>query len=223
MKIGLNRKYNVGVGSNALRRLMAANNLQSAIRRKRRKSIRQIGLEKLTADNILKRDFFAPLPGRKYVTDITYIPIRNSMVYFSVILDLFNGEIVSHKISRSADAALSTDVVSNLALKRDLEGAVLHSDQGVHYTNKAYQSLLKEKGIIASMSRKGNCWDNAMAENFFSHYKCECIRLCKKSLYSFESVVEVTEEYLNFYNKERYQSRLKNMSPIDYRLQNFKN
>ena len=223
MKIVLNRKYNLSVGSHTLRRLMAANNLQSAIRRKRRKSIRQIGLEKLTADNILKRDFFAPLPGRKYVTDITYIPIRNSMVYFSVILDLFNGEIVSHKISRSADAALSTDVVSTLALKRDLEGAVLHSDQGVHYTNKPYQSLHKEKGIIASMSRKGNCWDNAMAENFFSHYKCECIRLWKKSLYSFESVVEVTEEYLNFYNKERYQSRLKNMSPIDYRLQNFKN
>lgn len=145
MKIVLNRKYNLSVGSHTLRRLMAANNLQSAIRRKRRKSIRQIGLEKLTADNILKRDFFAPLPGRKYVTDITYIPIRNSMVYFSVILDLFNGEIVSHKISRSADAALSTDVVSNLALKRDLEGAVLHSDQGVHYTNKALSILIKRK------------------------------------------------------------------------------
>lgn len=143
------------------------------------------------------------------------------MVYLSVILDLFNGEIVSHKISKYADATLSTDVVNKLALSRDIKGALLHSDQGIHYTNKSYQSLLKDKGVTASMSRKGNCWDNAMAENFFSHYKCECMRLRKKAFHSLEDVVEITEEYLHFYNNDRMQKRLKNMSPVEFRLQNF--
>ena len=73
------------------------------------------------------------------------------------------------------------------------------------------------------MSRKGNCWDNAMAENFFSHYKCECMRLRKKAFYSLEDLVEITEEYLHLYNNNRMQKRLKNMSPVEFRLQNFKN
>ena len=139
------------------------------------------------------------------------------MVYFSVILDLFNGEIVSHKISRSADAALSTDVVSNLALKRDLEGAVLHSDQGVHYTNKAYQSLLKEKGIIASMSRKGNCWDNAPMESFFAVLKTECFH--NRTFASIEALEAEIHEYIRYYNHDRLSLKLKKLSPVAYRTQ----
>ena len=91
----------------------------------------------------------------------------------------------------------------------------------VDYINKAYQDLLKEKGIIASMSRKGNCWDNALAENFFSHFKCECLRINKHLINSYENVEKLVESYLHFYNNERLQARLKNMSPVSYRKQYF--
>jgi putative transposase len=106
----------------------------------------------------------------------------------------YNREVAAYKISQNLDATLATDVVMSLSEKRTVDGSLLHSNQGIHYTNKSYQGLLKEKGIIVSMSRKGNCWDNAIVENFFSHLKCECVRIRKRSLRSFLDVVEVVEE-----------------------------
>jgi len=221
MKIVLLQKYNILIGANSLRIIMATHNLQAVIRRRRRKSNSQIALEKLKVKNILARDFTANKPDEKYVTDITYIPIKNSMVYLSVIIDLFNGEVVAHKISQDATASLSIDTVKLLLEKRNVKGAILHSDQGVHYSNKAYQLMLIDKGIIPSMSRKGNCWDNALAENFFSHFKCECLHIRKRAINSYEDVKEIVEEYLYYYNNERFQARLKGMSPISYRRQHF--
>lgn len=194
---------------------MRENQLLSHIRRKKSKLACHLANEKLIAGNILNRDFSSQEPGKKYVTDITYIPSPNSMVYVSVILDLFNREVVAYKISQNLDSTLSTDVVMTLCTKRSVAGALLHSDQGIHYTNKSYQGLLKEKGIILSMSRKGNCWDNAIMENFFSHLKCECVRIRKRSLRSFLDVVEAVEENLVYYNHERTQRKLNGLSPVD--------
>ncbi len=221
MKTFLLRNYQISIGANKLRLIMAVNNMQSIIRRKRRKSIRQKGMEKLVANNILKRDFNSNSPNKKYVTDITYIPLKNTTVYFSAIVDIYNGEVVATHISTNGDKNLSLTVVEQLAAKRNLKGALLHSDQGIHYTNKEYNNLLKEKGIIQSMSRKGNCWDNAMAENFFSHYKTECVRLFKKKLHSVEDVQEITDTYIEYYNNKRYKAKLNNMAPVEYRLENF--
>ena len=200
-------------------KIMRENKLQSCIRRKRQKRPCHIANDNRTATNVLDRQFICPKPNQKYVTDITYIPIPNSMVYVSVILDLFNREVVAHKISQNLDATLATDVVARLSETRKLRGVLLHSDQGVHYTNTSYHDLLKEKGIVASMSRKGNCWDNAIAENFFSHLKCECIRVKKRALRSYLDVVEVVEEYLAYYNQERTQKGLHHLSPVKFRQQ----
>jgi len=217
MKRLLKKKYQINIGGNRLLKIMRDNKLQAVIRRKRRKYQNQITREKLTAPNLLNREFTSKKPGEKYVTDITYIPIPNSMVYLSVILDLYNSEVVEYKLSQSADASLSLDVVRKLAAKRDLKGAMLHSDQGVHYTNKDYHNLLKENGLVASMSRKGNCWDNAVMENFFSHFKSECYRIKKKAFRTYQDVVEIVEDYINYYNLERTQERLNGLSPIAYR------
>ena len=176
---------------------------------------------RIIVENRLHQDFRSTKPGKKYVTDITYIPIPNSMAYISVLLDLYNGEVVAYKISQSLDRSLSVDVVQELAARRSLKGSLIHSDQGIHYTNREYHQLLKSKSIIQSMSRKGNCWDNAMVENFFSHLKCECVRLVKRSFRSFLDVVEAVEGYIRFYNEERPQRqlRLNGLSPVTFRQQ----
>lgn len=219
MKIKLKHRYGLNVSANKILKIMRENKLLSCIRRKKFKMACHLASEKLIAANVLDRNFTSNKPDEKYVADITYIPIPNSMVYVSVILDLFNREVVAYKISQNLDATLVTDVVKRLSEKRMVNGALLHSDQGIHYTNKSYQGLLKEKGIISSMSRRGNCWDNAIVENFFSHLKCECVRVRKRSLRSFLDVVEAVEEYISYYNKERTQKKLHDLSPINFRQQ----
>jgi putative transposase len=219
MKTKLKQNYGLNISANKLLKIMRDHKLLACIRRRKAKMVCHLTKDKLIAANVLNRNFISDKPGEKYATDITYIPIPNSMVYVSVILDLFNREVVAYKISQNLDATLSTDVVKSLSEMRTLTGALLHSDQGVHYTNKSYQGLLKEKGIIVSMSRKGNCWDNAIVENFFSHLKCECVRVRKRSLRSFLDVVEVVEKYIAYYNYERTQKRLHDLSPIDFRQQ----
>ncbi|WP_378957253.1 IS3 family transposase [Pelosinus sp. sgz500959] len=219
MKIKLYQNYGLIISANKVLKIMRENQLLACIRRKKIKLNRQLAKENLVAANVLSRNFTSTRPGEKYATDITYIPIPNSMVYVSVILDLFNREVVAYKISQNLDATLATDLVRSLSEKRAVAGALLHSDQGIHYTNKSYQELLNEKGIIVSMSRKGNCWDNAIAENFFSHFKCECVRVRKKSFRSFLDVFEATEEYIAYYNHERTQKRLRDLSPITFRQQ----
>lgn len=211
----LRHTHQIRIGKMRVLKLMQLNNLQSVIRRKRPSY--KLGLkEHLRLPNILNREFITNKMNFKYVTDITYIPIPEKMVYLSVILDLCNREVVSYQVSLKADATLSLDTVAELNKKRDLQNCLIHSDQGIHYTNKKYVEYLSENGIIQSMSRRGNCFDNAVAENFFSHFKCECIRLRKKAIRRFEDAVEVVDEYINYYNTKRPQTRLGGLSPKQY-------
>jgi transposase InsO family protein len=165
--------------------------------------------------NILKRDFKASKPYEKLVTDITYIPTPHKMMYLSTVIDLFDNYPVAWYLSDTPDRSLSIDTIKKLP---NMEGAVLHSDRGIHYTNKDFISLLDLLGIRQSMSRKGNCWDNACAESFFSQYKSECIYLNKSRLRRSSDVIEVTAEYFDYYINQRPQKKLGGLTPSEYRL-----
>ncbi len=167
MKTLLRGKYGIVINHKALRRIMKETGTQAVIRRRKANAMYHTEGAPLVAENRLNRNFAASILKHKYVTDITYIPIPGGMTYLSVMLDLYNREVVSYVVSKTQDASLSCQTVENLARKTSLNGAMIHSDQGVHYTNGKFVELLQRHGAIQSMSRKGNCWDNAVMENFF--------------------------------------------------------
>lgn len=166
-------------------------------------------------ENLLNRDFHADRPNQKWATDISYIPTKQGFLYLSIIRDLYDLSIVSYKMSTIQNNRLVMDTVRE-ALKNEKVAAELqlHSDQGFQYTSQAYFNLTQFYGIIPSMSRRGNCYDNAMAENFFSILKTECIyRMKPLSLADAERRIH---EFIFFYNHERIQ--LKNgMAPLSLR------
>ncbi len=142
---------------------------------------------------------------------------KGNISYLCVILDLYKSEPVSWEISSRSDAELTMNAMNKLAKKRDLRGSISHSDRGVQYTSKAYVALLEKLGIKQSMSRKGDCWDNAVMESFFSHYKSETIRLMNKMVQDEDELRRITEEYMDYYIHERPQSRLNGLSPSQYK------
>ena len=175
---------------------------------RRRKKWRRMGEDKHKYDNWLNREFNAEHPNQKWVTDISYIPTREGVLYLSMIRDLYDRSIVAYKTSDSQTVSLVLDTI-NLAMKsvktesrRELH---LHSDQGFQYTSQAYFDLTKEYGILPSMSRRGNCYDNALAENFFGILKTECIYRHKPE--SFEEANRMIDDYIYFYNHERIQTK----------------
>jgi transposase InsO family protein len=155
--------------------------------------------------NVLAQDFSAQAPNQKWVTDITYIRTQKGWSFLSIIKDLFDGFIVGHVVHERNDIPL---VLRTLQQAQENEkvtgGLILHSDQGHQYTSQAYQDvLLQQDHITPSMSRRGNCWDNAPAENFFSHLKEEYLR--HFPLPSFDQAQQLIAEYIHFYNYERIQ------------------
>lgn len=209
----IKHKYGIVINHKKVYRIMKEQGIQSIVRKK----FRTIKGTEGVKENLLNRDFTAKKPGEKFVTDITYIPTRHKMMYLSMVIDLFDNYPVAWKISDRQDESLSMDPVKDLAKQYDLTGAIIHSDQVIHYRNKNYMSLLEELSVQQSMSRKGNCWDNAAMESFFSHYKCECIYLMKNKIKTAEDVVELTEEYIYYYTNERPQKRLGGVPPSQYR------
>ena len=160
--------------------------------------------------------FKAEAPNRKWATDVTQIKIGSVKLYLSPILDMFNGEIISYNISRSPNMEQVYDMLDKAFAKFDrLEGLILHSDQGWQYQHLGYRKRLAEHHIIQSMSRKGNCLDNAMAENFFGIMKSEL--LYAEVFESPETFIRALEEYIEYYNNKRIKSRLKGKSPVQYR------
>jgi Transposase and inactivated derivatives len=209
------------MGKNKLLRLMRENNLLAVIRRKKPTWQKALS-ESYISKNILQRQFLTNAAKKKLAIDITYIPIPNSMVYMAAVLDLFNNEILGYQLSVKPNAILSTKLIRKLTANYPLKGSLIHSDQGIHFTNKEYVKLLQSYGIIQSMSRRGNCWDNAVIESFFGHFKSECIKLKKRALKRYEDVAEIVEEYITYYNNRRPQLRLDGLSPVRYRLKHEK-
>ena len=174
------------------------------------------------APNHLERHFTATKPNQKWVTDVTEFKAKDgNKVYLSPILDLFNNEIVSYTLSYSPNWA-QVEKMLKRAVKRlnKTSGSILHSDQGWQYQMVAYRRILAEHGIIQSMSRKGNCLDNAAMESFFGRLKTECFY--GREFKTKEEIVDAVRDYLDYYNHRRIQLKLKGLSPIQYRKQSFK-
>ena len=168
------------------------------------------------APNVLNREFNAPAPNRKWATDVTQVRIKDRWVYLSPILDMFNGEIVSYSISDSPTLQMVMAMLDKAFKKRDIHGnLILHSDQGWHYQHKAYQKALEDRGITQSMSRKGNCLDNAMMENFFGLMKNELLYL--QDWNSVDQFKKALRTYIRYYNNDRIKLRLNGKSPVQYR------
>jgi transposase InsO family protein len=167
-------------------------------------------------DNVLQRDFAAQKPNQKWVTDITYIRLQQGdWAYLSIIKDLFDGFIVGHVLHRHNAIALVTQTIQQAqASEKVTDGLILHSDQGTQYTSHAYHVLTTQSHITPSMSRRGNCWDNAPAENFFSHLKEEYLR--HLPLPSFDQAKQFVDEYIHFYNYERIQLKTR-QTPFETR------
>lgn len=185
-------------------RIMKKYGLLSEIRRQRK--WRQLGQQLHKYENLLNRDFHADRPNCKWVTDITYIHTKQGVLYLSMIRDLYDKSIVAYKTATQQTVNLVLDTV-RLAMEREKKMAAaelhLHSDQGSQYTSQAYFELTKEYGITPSMSRRGNPYDNALAENFFSILKTECIY--RHTLKTFEDANALIDDFIYFYNHERIQ------------------
>ena len=201
------RNNDVVLNHKTVQRLMGQMGLRSQIRKVRYRSYK--GAVGRIAPNIINRDFAASAPNRKWATDVTQINIGAEKLYLSPILDLFNGEIISN-------LEQIYDMLDKAFARFDcLDGLILHSDQGWQYQHYGYRRRLEEHGIIQSMSRKGNCLDNAMAENFFGIMKTEL--LYTENFESAEAFTKALEEYIDYYNNNRIKSRLKGKSPVQYR------
>ena len=170
------------------------------------------------ADNELKREFHAEKPNQKWVTDVTQFRLFGQKLYLSPILDLYSGDIVSYTISDSPNLEMVTSMLEQAFRELpDNTGLILHSDQGWHYQHKQYRQMLAEKGIRQSMSRKGNCYDNSVMENFFGHLKSELLYLQKFD--SLEHFKAELIDYIDYYNNRRIKARLKGLPPALHRQQ----
>ena len=193
--------------------------LQCFVRAKKYKSYK--GTIGKVCKNELNRNFKADKPNLKWVTDVTEFKVKGDKIYLSPIVDLYNGEIISYNISTSPNFEQIVDMSDKACKKiKDLKGLILHSDQGWQYQMKQYQGILKDIEIIQSMSRKGNCLDNSLAENFFGILKSELFYT--KEYNSLEELKEEIIEYIDYYNNKRIKCKLKGMSPVNYRTHSIK-
>lgn len=206
------RREGLLVNHKRVYRLMKELGIKSVIRKKRRFFGREASV---VNPNRLERNFCADAPFQKLVTDITYLRVGEQFYYLSAIQDLFNNEIVAWNISDRNDLALVMNTLDKLQSQVNLKGATLHSDQGFQYTSKAYNKYLQDSGILGSHSRRGNCYDNACIESFFSHLKVEKLYIEKPT--TIEELQGTIEGYISFYNYERYQKKLGGRSPVEYR------
>jgi len=208
-----NRGYKVN--HKKVQRLMKIIGIKSLVKIKKYRSYKgKVGKK---APNILNRNFQASKPNEKWVTDITEIKLFGEKLYFSPMLDLYNGEIITYTIgSRPTYSLVSTMLEQSFERLKASDTLLIHSDQGWHYQMKQYRSALIEHGITQSMSRKGNCYDNAVIESFFSIMKSELLYLKE-----FKSIAHFKQElakYIDYYNNKRIKAKLKGMSPVKYRV-----
>lgn len=221
IKMVLEQEFNIVINRKCIQRIMHKFNIKCPIRkanpyRRMMKATR----EHTVVPNLLNRKFKQNIPGKVLLTDITYLSYGISgRAYLSTIKDGSTNEILAYKISPRLTLDIATDTIKNLVknhrklLRKD---SFIHSDQGVHYTSPTFQKLLKKYKIGQSMSRRGNCWDNAPQESFFGHMKDE---IDIKNCTNFEEVEILIENYIKYYNNYRYQWGLKKLAPVQYRNQ----
>ena len=200
-----------------IRRLMKKYNLYCPIRQANPARRMAAALKTSNvADNLLNREFKLHGPRMVLLTDITYLLYNETRCYLSTILDAFTKEILAYVLSQSLEVDFVLETVNQLVEKHGISlttKTLIHSDQGCHYTSCSFIQILKDKKLRQSMSRRGNCWDNAPQESFFGHMKDEIdISNCK----TFEEVKRIIDDWIYYYNNERYQWSLAKLSPCEY-------
>ena len=207
------------INGKTVRRLMAEAGIKCQVRMKKYKSYKgEIGK---IAPNLLERDFNADAPHKKMVTDVTEFHLFGVKIYLSPVLDLYNSELIYYTVYRHPVMDMVLEMIKGtVAVIGNDTHAILHSDQGFHYQHKDYQKLLQENNIVQSMSRKGNCLDNAVMENFFGLLKSELLYL--QEFDSVDHFLKELDEYLRYYNVDRIKEKLNGMSPVQYRTHNHK-
>lgn len=211
-----NRGYTVN--KKRVARLMKENGLSACQRKRKYHSYK--GLVGKAAPNLLQQDFQTDAPYKKLGTDVTQFITPYGKLYLSPVIDFHTREVLSYDISENADYAQIRRMLQSLVANHGshLRGAILHSDQGWQYQMPRYQAFLKENGIHQSMSRKGNCLDNAPTENFFGRLKTEVFYSKEFSFHSLQQLKLAISEYIEYYNNERIVSKLK-CSPVQYKNQ----
>lgn len=190
------------------------------IKRNRRKYSSYQGTVGKIADNIIQRDFFSDKPNEKWYTDITEFNLRGDKVYLSPILDGCAGDIVSYNVSKHPTFNQIIDMMNKaFSNNPNTDNLIFHSDQGWQYQMKQFSNILEEHNMIQSMSRKGNSLDNGLMENFFGILKTELFYGFEDQFKTIDELIQAIDEYMNYYNNDRIKSRLKGLTPIEYRNQ----
>ena len=218
VQIWIEREYGLKINHKCVLRMMRKLHIRSIARK--RNPYRQIQHRYgriHTYPNRMCQNFKTRRPNEKWGTDITYIHTQQGFVYLAIIKDFFDGTILGHAMSRNLSIPMVLQAlqaaITNL---HSIQGVVLQSDQGAQFQSAAYHTLTSELGIVPSMSRVGNCLDNAPTENFFSHLKEELLRHIH--IHDFQEAVRFVEDYIHFYNHDRIQLKTK-LTPIEFRRQ----
>ena len=210
------RNQGIMLNHKTVQRLMGLLGLKSKVRPKRYNSYR--GETGKTSPNVLERDFNATKPDEKWVTDVTEFKVQEQKVYLSPIIDLFTQEVIAYKVAKNACLPLVTGMLTEAVttLPKDAK-PIIHSDQGWQYRHWKYQEVLADSGLTQSMSRKGNCLDNAVAENFFALLKTEMYH--NHHFEDADDLIAHIDDYIEYYNTKRIKVKLKGLTPIEYRNQ----
>ena len=210
-------KQGWAVAKKTVLKLMRALKLVCKVRRKKRYNSYRGGQDSV-APNVLNREFEADAPNRKWVTDVTEFSVGDRKLYLSPVMDLFDRQIISYAIGSSPNLELTnTSLRQALETLEDGQKPLVHSDQGFQYRHVSWRVLLEDAGAVQSMSRKGNCYDNAVIENFFGHLKEELFHHVR--YLSTDALAAALQDYISWYNNERISTRLNGLSPVQYRAQ----
>ncbi|AOV06183.1 IS3 family transposase [Lysinibacillus sphaericus] len=215
IKALLKKEYGIRLNRNTVQSIMQKHNVQCRVKPKRK--WKSQGETVVIRPNLLNRHFTASAPNEKWVTDITYIQYGSKTKYLSTIMDLYNNEIVAYKLYDHQQTSLVIDTLKGaLEARNNPEGVIIHCDQGTVYTSYAFQDYVTANHLVCSMSRRGNCWDNAVIESFHSSLKSEEFQYVKFNSLSNAEVTKRVTDYLNYYNEERIQEKLGYLSPREY-------
>ncbi|MDQ4046428.1 MAG: IS3 family transposase [Actinomycetota bacterium] len=205
------------VAKKTVLKLMRALGLVCKVRRKKRYSSYK-GEQGRIAPNLLNREFDATAPNQKWVTDVTEFSVGDRKLYLSPVMDLFDRQIISYSIGLSPNLDLTNSSLRDALTTLDGgQKLLVHSDQGFQYQHASWRTLLEGAGAVQSMSRKGNCYDNAVMENFFGHLKEELFHHVR--FLNTDALAAALHEYICWYNNERISTKLKGLNPVQYRAQ----
>ena len=204
------------VNHKCVQRLMQKMGLRALIRAKKRFQ-NVLGLSDVHVPNVLQRDFFAKAPNQKWVTDVTEFSVHGQKLYLSACMDLYNGEIIAYRMAKRPVFDLVFDTLREaIARSECTSDLIVHSDQGWHYKMQPYRAMLAHHGVRQSMSRRGNCFDNAVIESFFGTLKAEYYHLA--TLDGIAALEAGVHDYIRYYNHERIKLGLQGFSPVEYWL-----